>query len=90
MNSGFFSHLTKGKLLNSVGTHQKFDRTAYGLLKTRIEPEKFPNRALLLKFEGAGGPDGLKFKGNYKTDHLWDPVNKIGFLPMWIEINYKT
>jgi len=90
MNSGFFSHLTKGKLLNSVGTHQKFDRTAYGLIKNQIESDKFPSRSLLLKFEGAGGPDGLKFKGNYKTDHLWDPVNKIGFLPMWIEINYKN
>lgn len=90
MNSGFFSHLTKGKLLNSVGTHQKFDRTAYGLLKPHIDATKFPNRSLLLRFEGAGGPDGLKFKGNYKTDHLWDPVNKIGFLPMWIEINYKN
>lgn len=90
MNSGFFSHLTKGKLLNSVGTHQKFDRTAYDLLKERIDKDKFPPRSLIMKFEGFGGPDGLKFKGSYKTDHLWDPVNKIGHLPVWIEINYKN
>jgi hypothetical protein len=90
MNSGFFSHITKGKLLNSVGTHQKFDRAAYDLIKDRIEKGKFPSRSMLLRFEGAGGPDGLKFKGNYNTDHMWDPVNKIGHLPTWIEINYKN
>ncbi len=90
MNSGLFSHLTRGKILNSVGTHQKFDRTAYDLLKKRIDKDKFPPRSLILKFEGSGGPDGLKFKGNYNTDHLWDPVNKIGHLPLWIEVNYKN
>lgn len=90
MNSGFFNHLTKGRLFNSVGTHQKFDRAAYDLLKPYIKPNTFPKRSLIMEFEGYGGPDGLKFKGNYKTDHLWDPINKIGHLPTWIEINYKN
>lgn len=90
MDSGFISHISKGKLLNSVGTHQKFDRTAYDLLKDRIGKGKFPAQSMILKFEGAGGPDGLKFKGKYNTDHMWDPVNKIGHLPTWIEINYKN
>lgn len=90
MNSGFFSHATKGRLLNSRGTHQKFDRTAYNLLRTRIEENKFPAISLLLRFEGYGGPDGLKLKGKYKSDHLWDPVNKIGHLPIWIETHYKN
>ncbi len=90
MNSGFITHLTKGRLLNSVGTHQKFDRTAYGLIKSKIEAGKFPARSQIINFEGSGGPDGLKFKGNYTTDHMWDPVNKIGQLPTWIEIHYKN
>lgn len=90
MNSGFITHLTKGRLLNSVGTHQKFDRTAYGLIKHKIESGKFPSRAQIINFEGSGGPDGLKFKGNYTTDHMWDPVNKIGQLPTWIEIHYNN
>ncbi|MSR68253.1 hypothetical protein EXS66_00525 [Candidatus Saccharibacteria bacterium] len=90
MNSGLVSHLTKGRLLNSIGTHQKFDRSAYDLLKTRVTKGKFPPRSMVLKFEGSGGPDGLKFKGNYSTDHLWDPVNKIGHLPHWIEVHYKN
>lgn len=90
MNSGLASHLSRGKLFNSRGTHQKFDRAAFRLIEDRINPEYFPTRSQLLKFEGAGGPDGLKFKGNYKTDHLWDPVNKIGYLPMWVEINFKN
>jgi hypothetical protein len=67
MNSGFFSHLTRGKMLNTIGTHQKFDRTAYSLIKGKLDPDKFPPRSLLLKFEGSGGPDGLKFKGKYIT-----------------------
>lgn len=90
MNSGFITHLTKGRLLNSVGTHQKFDRTAYSLINKKLEPGKFPARSLIINFEGSGGPDGLKFKGNYTTDHMWDPVNKIGQLPTWIEIHYQN
>jgi len=90
MNSGFITHLTKGRLLNSVGTHQKFDRTAYSLLQKKLEPNKFPSKAQIINFEGSGGPDGLKFKGNYTTDHMWDPVNKIGQLPTWIEIHYQN
>lgn len=90
MNSGFITHLTKGRLLNSVGTHQKFDRTAYSLINKKLEPDKFPARSLIINFEGSGGPDGLKFKGNYTTDHMWDPVNKIGQLPTWIEIHYQN
>jgi hypothetical protein len=90
MNSGFITHLTKGRLLNSVGTHQKFDRTAYSLLQKKVESSKFPSKAQIINFEGSGGPDGLKFKGNYTTDHMWDPVNKIGQLPTWIEIHYKN
>lgn len=90
MNSGFLTHLTKGRLLNSVGTHQKFDRAAYSLLQKKLEPNKFPSKAQIINFEGSGGPDGLKFKGNYTTDHMWDPVNKIGQLPTWIEIHYQN
>jgi len=90
MNSGFITHLTKGRLLNSVGTHQKFDRAAYSLLQKKLEPNKFPSKAQIINFEGSGGPDGLKFKGNYTTDHMWDPVNKIGQLPTWIEIHYQN
>lgn len=89
MNSGLASHLTRGKLFNTRGTHQKFDRAAFKLIENKINPKYFPTRTQILKFEGAGGPDGLKFKGNYKTDHLWDPVNKIGYLPDWVAINFK-
>lgn len=90
MNSGFITHLTKGRLLNSVGTHQKFDRTAYGLIKNHLKSNDFPTRTQIINFEGSGGPDGLKFKGNYQSDHMWDPVNKIGHLPTWIEVHYKN
>lgn len=91
MNSGFITYFTKGKVLNSVGTHQKFDKVAYRLIKPRISSTKFPQQRQILKFEGMGGPDGLKIKSkNYRSDHLWDPVNKLGYLPDWIEIHFKN
>lgn len=91
MNSGSITYLTKGRLLNSVGSHQKFDKSAYRSLQPLIDSQYFPSRAQILNFEGMGGPDGLKFKGkNYRADHLWDPINKIGFLPLWIDIHFKN
>ncbi len=91
MNSGFITYFTKGKVLNNIGTHQKFDKVAYRLIRPRINLNKFPQQRQILKFEGMGGPDGLKMKSkNYRADHLWDPVNKIGHLPSWVEIHYKN
>lgn len=89
MNSGFASFATKGRISWS-GTHQKFDRAAFRLVKSRIVSEHFPSQTEILHFEGYGGPDGLKVKGPYAADHLWDPVNEIGFLPVWIESHYKN
>jgi hypothetical protein len=91
MNSGSITYFTKGRVLNNVGTHQKFDKTAYRLILPMLEVEKFPTKTMILKFEGMGGPDGLKMKSRqYKADHTWDPVNKIGFLPLWIEIHFAN
>lgn len=89
MNSGFITHLTKGKF-NSVGTHQKFDRSAYALVRDKFDKGKFPTQSMIINFEGFGGPDGLKFKGKYVSDHMWDPVNKIGQLPNWVEIHFNN
>lgn len=77
-------------MFNTIGTHQKFDKTAYRILLPYIDINHFPAKNLILKFEGMGGPDGLKFKGKYKSDHLWDPINQIGFLPVWIDVHYKN
>ncbi|MEI8072622.1 MAG: zinc dependent phospholipase C family protein [Candidatus Saccharibacteria bacterium] len=91
MNSGLVTYFTKGKVLNTVGTHQKFDKTAYRLILPMINPDMFPSRSLILKFEGMGGPDGLKIKSRkYKADHHWDPINKIGELPLWIDIHFNN
>jgi len=89
MNSGFASFATRGRISYS-GTHQKLDREAFRIVSPLIDKERFPKRAAILKFEGYGGPDGMKVKGNYNTDHLWDPVNEIGFLPVWIEVHYQN
>lgn len=89
MNSGFASFATKGRISWS-GTHQKFDRAAYRLVAPRIKKGHFPSRREILHFEGYGGPDGLKVKGPYTTDHLWDPINELGFLPVWIESHFKN
>ena len=89
MNSGFASFATRGKV-SIAGTHQKFDREAFRILSPMINPHHFPLRREILKFEGYGGPDGLKVKGNYTTDHLWDPINEIGSLPVWVESHYNN
>ena len=57
------------------------------MLAPMINRQRFARRRDILNFEGYGGPDGLKVKGNYSTDHLWDPVNEIGHLPQWIAIH---
>jgi len=90
MNSGIANYATRGKMFNTIGAHQKFDKTAYRLLLPLVSNTHFPPRNLILNFEGMGGPDGLKFKGKYKADHQWDPVNKIGYLPAWIDIHFKN
>lgn len=90
MNSGFLSFATKGRAFNTIGTHQKFDRTAYKLISQMVDHRVFPARAQILKFEGIGGPDGLKVKGHHNTDHLWDPVNEIGMLPLWVDIHCEN
>lgn len=89
MNSGFASFATKGRISWS-GTHQKFDRAAYRLVVPRVSSGTFPTRREILHFEGYDGPDGLKVKGPYTTDHLWDPVNELGFLPVWIDSHFKN
>ncbi|MBI2798240.1 hypothetical protein HYX70_02980 [Candidatus Saccharibacteria bacterium] len=89
MNSGLLTFATKGKAFKTFGTHQKFDREAHRLASAYIGTG-FPTRKQILNFEGMGGPDGLKFKGKYTADHLWDPINEIGFLPIWIDVHYKN
>ncbi len=89
MNSGFASFATRGRI-SYAGTHQKLDREAYRIISPMINHAHFPKRAAILKFEGYGGPDGLKVKGSYNTDHLWDPVNEIGFLPSWINSHFQN
>lgn len=88
MNSGVASFATRGKI-TIAGTHQKLDREAFRILAPMINTRHFPRRKEILNFEGYGGPDGMKFKGagRYSTDHFWDPINEIGFLPSWIEIH---
>lgn len=91
MNSGIASFATRGKI-TIAGTHQKLDREAFRMLSPMINIRHFPRRKDILNFEGYGGPDGMKVKGagKYSTDHLWDPVNEIGYLPDWIAIHHQN
>lgn len=90
MNSGLLQYAARGRAFRSIGTHQKFDREAFRLIAPLVVADKFPRRRDILKFEGIGGPDGLKLKGDYNTSHMWDPVNEIGHLPIWIESHLKN
>lgn len=90
MNSGFLTFATNGRAFRSVGTHQRFDREAYRLMCPLVDTSAFPQRHDILQFEGVGGPDGLKVKGSYNTSHMWDPVNEIGHLPLWIQSHFDN
>ncbi|MDP4038699.1 MAG: zinc dependent phospholipase C family protein [bacterium] len=89
MNSGVTSFASKGKI-SYMGTHQKFDRAAYRLISPLVDHHKFPLRKNILRFEGYNGPDGLKFKGNYDSSHMWDPQKEIGYLPSWIDSHFSN
>lgn len=89
MNSGVTSHASRGKL-NFLGTHQKFDRAAFRLVRPLVDKNKFPTRKNIIHFEGYNGPDGLKIKGEYDTPHMWDPKKEVGFLPIWINSHFKN
>ena len=90
MNSGLLQYASRGRAFRSIGTHQKFDREAFRLISPLVNHAKFPRRRDILRFDGMGGPDGLKLKGDYNTSHMWDPVNQIGHLPVWIASHHKN
>ncbi len=60
------------------GAHQKIDRMGRDRLAKLITPEQsalFPNKRLLLQFEGYDGPDGVKRKTPAQDEpwHYYDP-----------------
>lgn len=63
---------------NILGAHQKVDRAARKALKALITDDSaFPNRRLLLHFEGKNGPDSAKAKldGENAPWHFYDPFD---------------
>lgn len=62
------------------GAHQKIDRMSRDRLADLLTSEQlayFPNKRLLLQFEGFDGPDGVKRKTPAKDEpwHYYDPHN---------------
>jgi hypothetical protein len=57
------------------GAHQKIDRTARRHLMSVLPEASFPERKMLLRFEGMDGPDGIKRKTPAKDEpwHYYDP-----------------
>lgn len=63
---------------NLLGAHQKVDRTArYALNDLLKSNHSFPNKKLILLFEGKNGPDGIKRKSPAKDEpwHYYDPFD---------------
>ena len=86
MYSGF---VTAQKSVARLGTHQKFDREARRLIQHYLKAGRFPDTKTILYFEGYGGPDGLKVKGNYPASHFYDPIKDVGELPERINSHFK-
>lgn len=87
MYSGFVSHK---KAINAIGIHQRFDVAAFKAIAQYLQAGKFPDLKEVLKFEGLGGPDGLKVKspGENEPSHLYDPATDTGEVPTHIANHY--
>jgi len=75
MYAGF---VTTSHSSNWLGTHQKFDRLAHGLLVISRDSGNFPDVKSIQKFEGENGPDGLKVKSPSQNEpwHYYDPFDE--------------
>jgi hypothetical protein len=62
---------------NIIGAHQKIDRIARKELELLLPGLEFPDISTILKFEGLGGPDGIKRKSPAKDEpwHYIDPYD---------------
>ncbi len=77
MFSGF---VTRKRVVNSIGIHQKFNASAYRLIVPLLRNETFPSLVQIQHFEGINGPDGLKLKspGENEPKHMYDPKRQTG------------
>ncbi len=74
MYSGFAVTKYSGRL---IGAHQHIDRIARRQLKELLpDNAKFPGIRSILRFEGKGGPDGIKLKSPAHNEpwHYLDPL----------------
>ena len=74
MYSGTTFHNYSG---NFVGAHQKINRSSRRLLAKTVNAKHFPDKKLLLHFEGKNGPDGIKSKSPAQNEpwHFYDPFD---------------
>lgn len=79
---------------NVLGAHQKVDRSARKALKSLLKDDSaFPDKRLLLHFEGKNGPDSAKAKldGKHAPWHFYDPFDpEDGQLLEQIEAHYAN
>lgn len=76
MYAGFFpSHKHQSQWL---GTHQKFNRIAYRIIRDKYSDSFFPDVKMINKFEGPNGPDGIKTKSpsQHEPWHYYDPLDE--------------
>ena len=87
MYAGF---VTTGRVVKSIGIHQRFDAAAYNMVSQYFKPGTFPGIGEILHFEGINGPDGVKVKslGVQDPSHMYDPISDVGVLPDLITNHY--
>ena len=85
----FSGSLGRHTSIGFLGTHQKFNRTAFRLMKhvvrwpyndarSNAKLAKFPSIRDIQSFEGSKGPDGLKYNKQTKSEppHFYNPKSK--------------
>lgn len=88
MYSGF---VTKNRSSRHLGVHQRFDTSAYKMIRPQLKTAAFPGVKRILHFEGINGPDGVKVKspGVQDPSHMYDPIGDKGILPELLTKHYN-
>jgi len=89
MYAGFVTHK---HTIKKLGVHQRLDAAAYRMVRGYFSAETFPPIKQILHFEGANGPDDLKFKLPRLDgpNHFYNPETGEGDLPASVKLHYET
>lgn len=89
MYAGFITHK---HTIKRLGVHQRLDAAAYRMVRGYFSAASFPPIKQITHFEGANGPDDLKFKPTTHDgpNHFYNPTTGEGDLPTSVDHHYRA